>query len=51
MKFKSKIQKNGLANIPVAVRKSLELKEGDNIEFVVMTYKKDTIIVVKKEGE
>lgn len=49
MIFTSKLQANGLANIPSVVQKALGLEKGDNIVFEVLTKRNKTIVTVKKE--
>lgn len=48
MKFKSKVQSNGLANIPAVVQRELGVQKGDHIEFEIVTKNGKTIVIVKK---
>lgn len=52
MKFISKLQKNGLINLPVSIRKALGLNAGDIVVFKISEKRKMTITVNKfREGE
>lgn len=48
MKFKSKLQANGLANIPSVVVRELGIVKGDYIEFDIITKNGKTIVTVKR---
>ena len=51
MKFVAKVQKNGLINLPIAVRKALGLNAGDIVVFNISEKRKMTVTVNKfREG-